>query len=280
MNGRSWRRSLMWRAANSRSSGRSTTSCVVSRTPRSSPLRTPSRERADSNISGRSVMSCAASGLPRSSPSRTPSRGHKQRRCSFKVHGRRLLLSRKELCATKALKEKAEASEASLTQSLCNAHSAITNLNTTVASIRDQEIAVSVQLKDEETKSQQLSAELVLVKGLLEQKEVELTNLQMAARMALEDLGGSATTEDDMLISQLVHFAEGAQSAVTQVLHLGVRRAFAVTRSHYEDIDLPELSQGFVSGYEEEELEWIEDHVAPLGRALAEKMEDEVVLKK
>ncbi|RLN35456.1 uncharacterized protein C2845_PM03G33080 [Panicum miliaceum] len=135
-------------------------------------------------------------------------------------------------------------------------------------------------LKDEETKSQQLSTELDLVKELLELKEIEVTNLQIAARMALEDLGGPATTEDDKLISQLNHSAKGAQNTVNQALHLGVRRAFAVAYSHYVDIDLPELSQGFASGYEEEDLEQIENDIAPLTRALAEKMEDEVVLKK
>jgi hypothetical protein len=43
-----------------------------------------------------------------------------------------------------------------------------------------------------------------------------------------------------------------------QVLHLSVQWSFVITRSHYENIDLQVMSQGFVLGYDDAKLEQIE----------------------
>ena len=48
-----------------------------------------------------------------------------------------------------------------------------------------------------------------------------------------------------------------------KALRFGVHRSFAIARSHYENIDLTAMSQGFVPGYSEIELEEIEESVAP-----------------
>ena len=48
------------------------------------------------------------------------------------------------------------------------------------------------------------------------------------------------------------------------VLRFGVIRSFAIARSHYENIDLATMSQAFVSGYSDAELEDIEKEVATL----------------
>ena len=47
-------------------------------------------------------------------------------------------------------------------------------------------------------------------------------------------------------------------------LRFGVHRSFAITHSHYENIDLAMMSQGFAPGYSNTELEDIEKEVAPL----------------
>ena len=47
-------------------------------------------------------------------------------------------------------------------------------------------------------------------------------------------------------------------------LRFGVHRSFAIARSHYENIDLAMMSQGFMPGYFDAELEDIEKEVAPL----------------
>ena len=48
------------------------------------------------------------------------------------------------------------------------------------------------------------------------------------------------------------------------VLRFGVNRSFAIARSHYENIDLAPMSQGFTPRYSKAELENIEKEVSPL----------------
>ena len=47
------------------------------------------------------------------------------------------------------------------------------------------------------------------------------------------------------------------------VLRFGVHRSFAIARSHYENIDLATMSQGFAPIYTDTELDVIEEEVAP-----------------
>ena len=47
-------------------------------------------------------------------------------------------------------------------------------------------------------------------------------------------------------------------------LCFGIHRSFAIARSHYENIDLATMSQGFTPVYSDAELEDIEKEVAPL----------------
>ena len=46
-------------------------------------------------------------------------------------------------------------------------------------------------------------------------------------------------------------------------LHFGVHRSFTIARSHYENIDLAMMSQGFALVYTDAELDDIEKEVAP-----------------
>ena len=48
------------------------------------------------------------------------------------------------------------------------------------------------------------------------------------------------------------------------MLCFGVNWSFAIARSHYENIDLATMSQGFMPGYSDAKLEDIEKEVAPL----------------
>jgi hypothetical protein len=63
---------------------------------------------------------------------------------------------------------------------------------------------------------------------------------------------------------------------VKEALHLGMRRALAVFRSHYQKIDLEALSEGYVDG-PEEELDAIDEEVLEPTKILAAKFEEEVV---
>jgi hypothetical protein len=61
-----------------------------------------------------------------------------------------------------------------------------------------------------------------------------------------------------------------------EALHLGMRRALAIFRSHYQKIDLEALSEGYVDG-PEEELDAIDEEVLEPAKILAAKFEEEVI---
>jgi hypothetical protein len=61
------------------------------------------------------------------------------------------------------------------------------------------------------------------------------------------------------------------QGMTRHALHFCVQRSFAIIRSHYENINLSTISQGFAPSYTQDELEEIEEMVAPLRRTWLEK---------
>jgi hypothetical protein len=63
---------------------------------------------------------------------------------------------------------------------------------------------------------------------------------------------------------------------VKEALHIGMRHAFVVFRSHYQKIDLVVLSEGYVIG-PDEELDVIDEEVLELATILVAKFEEEVV---
>ena len=54
-----------------------------------------------------------------------------------------------------------------------------------------------------------------------------------------------------------------ARDMVRGALHFGIHRSFTITHSHYENIDLAMMSQGFALVYTDTELDDIEKEVAP-----------------
>ena len=67
---------------------------------------------------------------------------------------------------------------------------------------------------------------------------------------------------------------------VRDALRFGVHRSFVIAHSHYENINLEMMSQGFVPGYFDTKLEDIEKELAPLAQDLSAMMEDEIILPK
>ena len=51
-----------------------------------------------------------------------------------------------------------------------------------------------------------------------------------------------------------------------------------IAHSHYKNIDLAMMSQGFTSIYTHAELDDIEKEVAPLAHDICAKIEDEIIL--
>ena len=67
-----------------------------------------------------------------------------------------------------------------------------------------------------------------------------------------------------------------AREITRDALRFGIHRSFVIAHSHYENIDLASMSQGFALGYSEVKLEDIEKEVAPLALDLFSKIEDEI----
>ena len=61
------------------------------------------------------------------------------------------------------------------------------------------------------------------------------------------------------------------------VLCFGVHQSFVIARSHYENIDLVTMSQGFAPVYTDVELDDIEKEVSTLAHELSTKIEDEII---
>ena len=69
-----------------------------------------------------------------------------------------------------------------------------------------------------------------------------------------------------------VRIMDRAHEMVRDALRFGVHRSFAITRSHYKNIDLVTMSQGFMPGYSKSELEDIEESVAPWRRTYLSRL--------
>ena len=68
-----------------------------------------------------------------------------------------------------------------------------------------------------------------------------------------------------------------AHDMARSMLRFGVQQSFMITHSHYENIDLAMMSQGFTPIYTDAELDVIEEEVAPLAHDLSARIEDEII---
>ena len=68
------------------------------------------------------------------------------------------------------------------------------------------------------------------------------------------------------LVVRSIQITNRARETAKNALRFGVHQSFAIARSHYENIDLATMSQGFAPSYSEVELEEIEESVAPWHR--------------
>ena len=82
-----------------------------------------------------------------------------------------------------------------------------------------------------------------------------------------------------MLAVWVTQIPNRACALVREALYTGVHRAFAIARSHYINIDLPVVSEGFAPGYTDTEQDTIEVEVTPPAWDLAEKVGEEILPK-
>ena len=80
-----------------------------------------------------------------------------------------------------------------------------------------------------------------------------------------------------MLMVRVVRITDRAHEMARDALCFGIHRSFVIAHSHYENIHLATMSQGFAPSYSEAKMEDIEKEVAPLAHDLSSKIEDEII---
>jgi hypothetical protein len=122
-----------------------------------------------------------------------------------------------------------------------------------------------------------VEAELLLAWEALKTKQHEHSELRAIAELLCDALGAvQVCPRASTLRGYLGVSFERVQTQVKEALHLGMRRALPVFRSHYQKIDLEALSEGYVDG-PEEELDAIDEEVMEPTKILVAKFEEEVV---
>ncbi|XP_066396518.1 uncharacterized protein [Miscanthus floridulus] len=137
---------------------------------------------------------------------------------------------------------------------------------------------VSVGLEKEVSQAAEASVE---VQAVLEAKIGEHNALQSAARTACETLEVEGVESGSSLGSRLITLSGQVREQLRGALHTGVKQALAIVSSHYADIDLEAISDGYVLAEDDEEADeevtkLVEAAKGP-GTALSKLFEEEVV---
>ena len=125
-------------------------------------------------------------------------------------------------------------------------------------------------------KSRVLEKELGKVKASLLKESNEHDALCITVQLVFDDLELVPKAETSSYAVRVVRIMDRAREITREVLCFGVHQSFAIARSHYENIDLATMSQGFIPVYSDAELEDIEKEVGPLAHDLSTKKEDEI----
>ena len=90
-----------------------------------------------------------------------------------------------------------------------------------------------------------------------------------------EYLGVPAPTSAVELVQGVEGMPQRVHAMGVASLRYGVLQTLAIARSHYENINLDALSQGFPAEYTDEELDGLEREAAPFATALSDGMKDD-----
>ena len=77
------------------------------------------------------------------------------------------------------------------------------------------------------------------------------------------DLGVALAMEMSSLVVWVTQIPYRVRALAREAMYTGVHRSFAIACSHYINIDLPVITEGFVPGYTDTELDEIEKEAAP-----------------
>ena len=124
-----------------------------------------------------------------------------------------------------------------------------------------------------------LQRQLSEMRGQLHSESDDHDALCVAVGLVFDDVGVAPVVETSSLTVWVTQIPDWVCALAREALHTGVHRTFAVAHSHYIDIDLPVISEGFTPGYTDAELDEIEKEAEPPARDLAEMFEEEILSK-
>ena len=101
----------------------------------------------------------------------------------------------------------------------------------------------------EVTKSHGLEKELDEVKASLLKESDEHDTLHIAVQLVCDDLKLAPEQETSSFAVLAARITDRAREIARDALRFGVHRSFVIARSHYENIDLAMMSQGFMPIY-------------------------------
>ena len=94
-------------------------------------------------------------------------------------------------------------------------------------------------------KSRGLEKELGEVKASLLKESDEHDTLCIAVQLVCDDLALSPVQEMHSLTVHIIRIMDRAREMARDALRFGIHRSFMIAHSHYENIDLETMSQGF-----------------------------------
>ena len=122
-------------------------------------------------------------------------------------------------------------------------------------------------------KARHLGKELEEAKASLQAEANDHEALSTAVGQVMSDLGMASTQEVSSLAVRAVGITGRGRELAREAFHFGVHRSYAIARSHYENINLATMSEGYTNA----QLDGIEAAVAPLALTLAKDIEDEII---
>ena len=69
--------------------------------------------------------------------------------------------------------------------------------------------------------------------------------MRAVIRLVFDDLGVTSAMETSSLVVWVTHILDLAHALTREALYTDIHHAFTIARSHYINIDLPVISEGF-----------------------------------
>ena len=138
-------------------------------------------------------------------------------------------------------------------------------------------IGLDDKLGIEVMKSHGLEKELGEVKASLLKESDKHDTLRASVQLVYDDLKQALKQEMCSLMVDVIQIMDRVRDIARDVLHFSIHRSFGIAHSHYENIDLAMISQGFAPGYSKAELKDIKEMMAPLAQDLSIKIKDKVI---